>query len=118
MLDRGDDLLVLTANPERLSGHIQQYTISEDVTVRSYMAVELAVCGRGSGELLGVHLDPWAHTRVRLSDVDVLVARVEPLLGEAYAILAPDAASAPALEEGLRRFAPSLPDRSRLVFEP
>ena len=43
VLDRGDDLLVLSANPERLSGHIQQYTITEDVTVRNYMAVEVVV---------------------------------------------------------------------------
>ena len=91
VLDRGDDLLLLSANAERLSGHIQQYTITEDVTVRNYMAIEIVVCGPRAAEVLGVTLEPWAFTDIRFSDVNVQVARIEPLNGDAYAILAPDA---------------------------
>lgn len=91
VLDRGDDLLVLSANPERLSGHIQQYTITEDVTVRNYMAVEVAVCGSKARELLGVDLEPWCFTEVAIAGVKVQAVRIEPLAGDAYALLAPDA---------------------------
>ncbi|MHC4547977.1 MAG: CAF17-like 4Fe-4S cluster assembly/insertion protein YgfZ [Planctomycetota bacterium] len=91
ILDRGADLLLLSGNPERLSGHIQQYTITEDVTVRNYMAIEIVVCGAGAAGLLGVELEPWAFTDSNYGGVKVQIARIEPLLGEAYAILAPDA---------------------------
>ncbi|MGQ0614028.1 MAG: CAF17-like 4Fe-4S cluster assembly/insertion protein YgfZ [Planctomycetaceae bacterium] len=91
LLDRGTDLLLLSGNPERLSGHIQQYTISEDLTVRSYIAVELVVCGPAARAFLGVELEPYCHTTKRLGEVEVLIARIEPLLGDAYAVLAPDA---------------------------
>jgi folate-binding protein YgfZ len=91
VLDRGDDLLVLTANPQRVSGHIQGYTISEDVTVRNYMALEIVVCGPDAARLLGISLEPWSHANIPLGEVEVLVARIEPLWGDAYAILAPDA---------------------------
>ncbi|MHC4957190.1 MAG: CAF17-like 4Fe-4S cluster assembly/insertion protein YgfZ [Planctomycetota bacterium] len=91
VLDRGEDLLVLSANPERLSGHIQQYTITEDVTVRNYMAIELIVCGPDAKRVLGVELEPWTFTDIRLADVSVQATRVEPLWDDAYAILAPDA---------------------------
>ena len=91
VLDRGDDLLVLTGNPERLSGHIQQYTITEDVTVRNYMAVELVVCGPRAKSVLGVELEPFCFTEVPLGGVKVLVARIQPLAGDAYSLLAPDA---------------------------
>ena len=91
VLDRGDDLLVLSGNPERLSGHIQQFTITEDVTVRNYMAIEIVVCGPGAADEIGVNLEPWTFTEIRMADVTVQVARVEPLWEDAYAILAPDA---------------------------
>lgn len=91
VLDRGEDLLLLSGNPDRLSGHILQYTITEDVMVRNYMAIEIAVCGPGAKAFLGVDLEPWCHTDVRLGEVTVQVARVEPLAGDGYAVLAPDA---------------------------
>ncbi|MHC4932026.1 MAG: CAF17-like 4Fe-4S cluster assembly/insertion protein YgfZ [Planctomycetota bacterium] len=91
VLDRGDDLLILSANPERLSGHIQQYTITEDVTVRNYMAIEIVLCGPAAAGLMGVQIEPWCHTEILLGEVNVQVARIEPLWGDAYAILAPDA---------------------------
>ena len=91
VLDRGEDLLILTNNPGRLSGHIQQYTITEDVTVSNYMAIELVVCGPRAKEILGVELEPWCYTEVALAGVKILVARIEPLAGDAYSLLAPDA---------------------------
>lgn len=91
ILHRGDDLLLLSGNPERLAGHIQQFTISEDVTVRNYMAVELVVCGPAAAGILGVSLEPWHHCRTKMGEMQVLVARVEPWLGDGYVILAPDA---------------------------
>ena len=91
VLNRGDDLLLLSANPERLSGHIQQYTITEDVLVRNYMAIEIVVCGSRAADVLGVQLEPWTFTDLRFADVTIQVARIEPLNGDAYAILAPDA---------------------------
>lgn len=91
VLDRGDDLLLLSGNPERLAGHILQFTITEDVTVRNYMAIEIIVCGPGAAEFLGVRLEPWQFTDAALGGVKVQIVRVEPLFGEAYAILAPDA---------------------------
>jgi len=91
VLDRGDDLLVLTANPERLAGHIQLYTISEDVTVRNYMAIEIVVCGPDAARLLEVELEPWWFAERDLAGVRVEIARIEPLWTDAYAILAPDA---------------------------
>jgi len=91
VLDRGDDLLVLTANPERLAGHIQLYTISEDVTVRNYMAIEIVVCGPDAARLLAVDLDPWCFVERDLAGVRIQVARIEPLWTDAYALLAPDA---------------------------
>ncbi len=105
VLDRGDDLLLLCGNAQRLSGHIQQYTITEDVSVGGYMAVELVVCGAGAAEILGVDLEPWSHTTRRLGEVETLVARIEPLNGEAYALVAPDAVL---LREMLRPRAESL----------
>ncbi|MFQ5843446.1 MAG: YgfZ/GcvT domain-containing protein [Planctomycetota bacterium] len=90
-LDRGRDLLLLCANTQRLSGHIQQYTITEDVSVGGYMAVEIVVCGSEAADLIGVELPPWGHTTKRLGEVQTLVARVEPLMGDAYALVAPDA---------------------------
>lgn len=93
VLDRGDDLLVLGANPERLSGHIQQYTITEDVTVRNYMAIEIVICGPAAKGLLGVDLEPWSWTEVPIAGVKVQAVRIEPLAGDAYALLAPDAVS-------------------------
>jgi len=114
-LDRGDDLLLLTGNPERLSGHIQQYTITEDVTVRNYIAVELVVCGPGARGFLEVNLDPWCHTTRRLGEVEVLIARVEPLLGEAYVVLAPDAvALRRVLAERGRALSPEQVDELRI----
>ena len=91
VLDRGDDLLLLSGNPERLSGHIQQYTITEDVTVRNYMAIEIVVCGPGAREVLGVSLEPWEFCDTGFGEVKVQIVRIEPLFGDAYAILAPDA---------------------------
>jgi folate-binding protein YgfZ len=91
VLDRGEDLLLLSGNPERLSGHIQQYTITEDVTVRNYMAIEIVVCGPRARELLGVDLEPWCFTEVALAGVKIQVVRIEPLGGDAYSLLAPDA---------------------------
>jgi folate-binding protein YgfZ len=91
VLNRGDDLLLLSGNPERLSGHILQYTITEDVTVRNYMAIELVVCGPGAARVLGVELGPWSWADVQLGEVKVQIVRVEPLNGEAYVVLAPDA---------------------------
>ena len=91
VLDRGEDLLVLSGNPERLSGHIQQFTITEDVTVRNYMAIEIVVCGPGAADTLGVRLEPWTSTEVHLADVLVHIVRIEPLWEDAYAVLAPDA---------------------------
>ncbi|MHC4953103.1 MAG: CAF17-like 4Fe-4S cluster assembly/insertion protein YgfZ [Planctomycetota bacterium] len=97
VLDRGEDLLLLTANPERLAGHIQQYTITEDVTVRNYMAIEIVVCGPRAREILGVDLERWCFTEVALAGVKVQVARIEPLAGDAYSVLAPDAVALRAL---------------------
>jgi folate-binding protein YgfZ len=115
VLNRGDDLLLLSANPERLSGHIQQFTITEDVTVRNYMAIEIVVCGPGAAELLGVRLDPWAFTDTVLGEVKVQVVRVEPLMGEAYAVLAPDAvALRRLLEDRGRRLEPADVDAVRV----
>ncbi|HEX5137433.1 MAG TPA: hypothetical protein VFY93_10695 [Planctomycetota bacterium] len=91
VLDRGEDLLLLSGNPERLAGHILQFTITEDVTVRNYMAIEIVVCGPGAAGFLGVSLEPWQFTDLALGGVTVQVVRVEPLFGDAYAILAPDA---------------------------
>lgn len=91
VIDRGEDVLILTANPQRLSGHIQQYTITEDVTVRNYMALELVVCGPDAAEVLGVDLVQWQHETRPLGEVEVLIARIEPLWTDAYAVLAPDA---------------------------
>ena len=115
VLDRGDDLLVLGSNPERLSGHIQQYTITEDVTVRNYMAIEIVVCGPRAKELLGVDLEPWSWTEVPIAGVKVQAARVEPLAGDAYALLAPDGVSLRQLlaEEG-DLLTPSDVDRLRI----
>ena len=79
LLDRGEDILILTSTPQRLSGHISQYTITEDIVVRNYMALEIVICGPDASEILGVSLEPWAHTQIRLGEVDVLVARIEPL---------------------------------------
>jgi len=93
VLDRGDDLLILSGNPDRLSGHIQQYTISEDVTVRNYMAIEIVVCGPRAKELLDVELEPWCFTEVALAGVKIQVVHIEPLGGDAYSLLAPDAVS-------------------------
>lgn len=91
VLDRGDDLLLLSGNPERLAGHIMAFTITEDVTVRNYMAIEIVVCGPGAAGFLGVSLAPWQFTESNLGGVKVQIVRIEPLMGEAYAILAPDA---------------------------
>jgi folate-binding protein YgfZ len=91
VLDRGEDILLLSGNPERLSGHILQFTISEDVTVRNYMAIEIVVCGPLAAGFLGVKLEPWQFADASLGGVKAQVVRVEPLLGEAYAVLAPDA---------------------------
>jgi len=91
VIDRGEDLIVLSANPERLSGHIQQYTITEDVTVRNYMAIEVVVCGRKAKELLDVELEPWCFSDVSIAGVKVQAVRIEPLGGDAYSLLAPDA---------------------------
>jgi tRNA-modifying protein YgfZ len=91
VLDRGEDMLLLSGNPERLAGHIQQFTITEDVTVRNYMAIEIVVCGPGAAGFLGVTLDPWQFSEANLGGVRVQIVRVEPLFGDAYAILAPDA---------------------------
>ncbi len=91
VLDRGEDLLLLSGNPERLAGHILEFTITEDVTVRNYMAIEIAVCGPAAAGFLGVKLDPWQFADLNLAGVKVQVVRIEPLLGEAYAVLAPDA---------------------------
>ncbi|MEE8105801.1 MAG: hypothetical protein V3T86_09735 [Planctomycetota bacterium] len=91
VIDRGEDILILTANPQRLSGHIQQYTITEDVTVRNYMALELVVCGPDAAEVLGVELEESRHETRRLAEVEVLIARIEPLWTDGYAVLAPDA---------------------------
>ena len=107
VLNRGNDLLLLSANPERLSGHIQQFTITEDVTVRNYMAIEIVVCGPGAAALLGVQLEPWAYADTILGEVKVQVVRIEPLMGEAYAVLAPDAvALRRLLEDHGRRLEP------------
>ena len=81
VLNRGDDLLLLSANPERLSGHIQQYTITEDVIVRNYMAIEIVVCGSRAADVLGVQLEPWTFTDLHFADVTIQVARIEPLNG-------------------------------------
>jgi folate-binding protein YgfZ len=91
VLNRGDDLLLLSGNPERLAGHILQFTITEDVTVRNYMAIEIVVCGPGAAGFLGVSLEPWQFVDANLGGVRVQIVRIEPLFGEAYAILAPDA---------------------------
>lgn len=91
VVDRGEDMLILSANPERLSGHIQQYTITEDVTVRNYMAIEVVVCGPGAAGFVGVELEPWSMARIHLAEVRVEVVRIEPLQGEAYVLLVPDA---------------------------
>ena len=116
VLDRGDDLLLLSGNPERLSGHIQQYTITEDVTVRNYMAIELIVCGPGSGALLGVDLEPWSFTDVHLGEVQVQIVSVEPLNGEAFVILAPDAvALRRSLAEHARTLTPQEVEESRVL---
>lgn len=91
VMDRGDDLLILSGNPDRLSGHIQQYTITEDVTVRNYMAIEVVVCGPAAASVLGIELDPWAFLDKDFAGVRIQVVRIEPLMGDAYAVLAPDA---------------------------
>jgi folate-binding protein YgfZ len=91
VLDRGEDLLLLSGNPERLTGHILQFTISEDVTVRNYMAIEILVCGPGAAGFLGVDLPRWGFTDVSLAGVRAQVVRAEPLLGDGYVVLAPDA---------------------------
>jgi folate-binding protein YgfZ len=91
VMDRGDDLLLLSGNPDRLSGHIQQYTITEDVTVRNYMAIEVAVCGPDAASVLGIELEPWAFLDKDFAGVRIQVVRIEPLMGDAYAVLAPDA---------------------------
>jgi folate-binding protein YgfZ len=91
VLDRGDDVLLLSGNPERLAGHILQFTISEDVTVRNYMAIEIVVCGPAAAAFLGVNLVPWHFTSANIGGVKAQIVRIEPLLGEAYAVLAPDA---------------------------
>jgi len=107
VLNRGSDLLLLSANPERLSGHIQQFTITEDVTVRNYMAIEIVVCGPGAAALLGVQLEPWAYADTILGEVKVQVVRIEPLMGDAYVVLAPDAvALRRLLEDHGRRLEP------------
>lgn len=115
VLNRGSDLLLLSANPERLSGHIQQFTITEDVTVRNYMAIEIVVCGPGAAELLGVQLAPWEFADTILGEVKVQIVRVEPLMGEAYAVLAPDAvALRRVLEDNGRRLQPGDVDEVRV----
>ncbi|MEM8883448.1 MAG: hypothetical protein AAGD14_05235 [Planctomycetota bacterium] len=91
VIDRGEDLLILSANPERLSGHIQQFTITEDVTVRNYMAIEVVVCGPAAKDLLGVEIEPHCFAEIPLAGVKVQAVRIEPLAGDAYALLAPDA---------------------------
>jgi folate-binding protein YgfZ len=91
VLDRGDDMLLLSGNPERLAGHILQFTITEDVTVRNYMAIEIVVCGPAAAGFLGVKLQPWQFADSNIGGMKVQIVRIEPLLGEAYAILAPDA---------------------------
>ncbi len=91
VLDRGEDLLLLAGNYDRLSGHIQQFTITEDVTVRNYMAIELVVCGPDAKKFLGVELEPWTFVEKPLAGVKVQITRIEPLMGDAYSILAPDA---------------------------
>ena len=91
VLDRSDDVLLLSSNPQRLSGHIQAFTISEDVTVRNYMAIEIVVCGPGAKGVLGVDLEPWEFVDKIFGEVKVQIVRIEPLAGDAYAILAPDA---------------------------
>ena len=91
VLDRGDDLLILSANPERLAGHIQQYTITEDVTVRNYMAIEVVVCGSKAKDFLGVDLESACFTEIAIAGVKLQVVRIAPLAGEAYSLLAPDA---------------------------
>ncbi len=115
VLNRGGDLLLLSANPERLSGHIQQFTITEDVTVRNYMAIEIVVCGPGAAQLLGVQLEPWEFADTVLGEVKVQVVRIEPLMGEAYAVLAPDAvALRRLLEDRGRRLGPEDVDAVRV----
>ncbi|MHC4730184.1 MAG: YgfZ family protein, partial [Planctomycetota bacterium] len=115
VLNRGSDLLLLSANPERLSGHIQQFTITEDVTVRNYMAIEIVVCGPGAAELLGVRLEPWTFADTVLGEVKVQVVRIEPLMGDAYAVLAPDAvALRRLLEDHGRRLEPGDVDEVRV----
>jgi folate-binding protein YgfZ len=91
VLDRGEDLLLLSGNPERLAGHILQFTITEDVTVRNYMAIEIVVCGTAAAGFLGVNLQPWHFAEVPIAGVRAQVVRIEPYLGEAYVVLAPDA---------------------------
>ncbi|MBW2415280.1 MAG: hypothetical protein JRG76_12305 [Deltaproteobacteria bacterium] len=115
VLNRGSDLLLLSANPERLSGHIQQFTITEDVTVRNYMAIEIVVCGPGAAGLLGVQLAPWEFTDAFLGEVKVQIVRVEPLMGEAYVVLAPDAVALRRfLEDHGKRLEPRDVDRARV----
>ena len=115
VLNRGNDLLLLSANPERLSGHIQQFTITEDVTVRNYMAIEIVVCGPGAAALLGVQVEPWAYADTILGEVKVQVVRIEPLMGDAYAVLAPDAvALRRLLEDHGRRLEPGDVDEVRV----
>jgi len=117
VLDRDDDLLILSANPERLSGHILQYTITEDITVRNYMAIEIVVCGPGAASFLGVNVEPWQFTDVDLAGVRVQVVRIEPLLGEAYAVLAPDAvALRRLLQERGRQLEPDDVDAVRVRY--
>jgi folate-binding protein YgfZ len=110
VIDRGEDLLVLTANPERLSGHIQQYTITEDVTVRNYMAVEIVMCGSRAKSVLDVDVEPWNFTEVAIAGVKVQAVRIEPLAGDAYSVLAPDAVALRRLlaEEGESLGAPDV----------
>ncbi len=117
VLNRGDDVLLLSANHERLSGHIQQYTITEDVTVRNYMAIEVVVCGPDARRVLDVDLEPWAYCDMPLSGVSVQVVRIEPLWGDAYSILAPDAVAVRRqLAEVGRRLADTEVDALRVEY--
>lgn len=117
VLDRGEDLLLLSGNPERLAGHIVEFTITEDVTVRNYMAIEIAVCGPLAASFLGVKLDPWQFVDLSLGGVKVQVVRIEPLLGDAYAILAPDAvALRRMLQERGKQLDPAEVERLRVAW--
>jgi folate-binding protein YgfZ len=115
VLDRGEDLLLLSGNPERLAGHILQFTIAEDVTVRNYMAIEIVVCGPGAAGFLGVSLEPWQFAEANLGGVKVQIVRIEPLFGAAYAVLAPDAvALRRSLQERGKQLDPAEVERLRV----